>query len=140
MQPPVEVSAGLVFRDGFLLISQRPPKSHLAGLWEFPGGKRELQESWEQCLRRELHEELGCKVQVGQLYRDVVYEYPEKTVHLKFFICVLEPGEVPKAIGCSAVRWATPTDLQVNLFPPADAALLKDLTSDPSLWNPVARE
>ena len=49
--PPLEVAAGLVFRDGKLLITQRPPGSHLGGLWEFPGGKREAGESFEQCLR-----------------------------------------------------------------------------------------
>ena len=55
----IEVSAGLVFRSGQLLITQRPAGGHLAGLWEFPGGKRELGESFEECLRRELQEELG---------------------------------------------------------------------------------
>ena len=59
MNPPLEVSAGLIFRDGQLLITQRRAGSHLGGLWEFPGGKREAGETLEQCLARELREELG---------------------------------------------------------------------------------
>ena len=55
----IEVSAGLIFRAGQLLITQRPAGGHLAGLWEFPGGKREPGETFEACLRRELQEELG---------------------------------------------------------------------------------
>jgi mutator protein MutT len=61
----VEVSAGLVFRNGKLLITQRYPNAHLGGLWEFPGGKRECDESFEACLARELREELGIEAAVG---------------------------------------------------------------------------
>jgi 8-oxo-dGTP pyrophosphatase MutT (NUDIX family) len=64
---PIEVAAGLVFRQGRLLITQRPACSHLGGLWEFPGGKREAGESLADCLRRELREELGIEVDVGEL-------------------------------------------------------------------------
>ncbi len=58
----IEVAAGLVFRDGKLLIARRPRQSHLGGMWEFPGGKREEGESFEECLHRELAEELGIEV------------------------------------------------------------------------------
>src|SRR5690348_10762520 len=63
----IEVAAGLVFRDGRLLITQRPAGTHLAGFWEFPGGKREPNETYEECLRRELWEELAIEVSVGPL-------------------------------------------------------------------------
>src|SRR5512134_3411193 len=63
--PSVEVSAGLIFRAGKLLITQRHADSHLGGLWEFPGGKREPGETFEECLTRELQEELGIQVEVG---------------------------------------------------------------------------
>src|SRR5712692_8874159 len=77
-----EVAAGLVFRDGRLLITQRQAGAHLGGLWEFPGGKREGPESFQACLRRELREELGIEVEVGELVETITHQYPEKTVGL----------------------------------------------------------
>src|SRR5580765_7280877 len=65
--PVIDVSAGLVFRAGKLLITKRHDDAHLGGLWEFPGGKREPDESFEACLVRELREELGIEVAVGEL-------------------------------------------------------------------------
>jgi mutator protein MutT len=127
VKPPViEVSAGLVFRDGRLLITQRPAGSHLAGLWEFPGGKREPGETWEACLERELAEELGVRVSVGRLFDEVVHDYPGKRVHLRFFVCRLVAGE-PAPIGCAAVAWVTAGELGRYEFPPADANLLTAL-------------
>src|SRR6476620_2778989 len=86
-QKIIEVSAGLVFRDGKLLITQRHADAHLGGLWEFPGGKRECNETFESCLARELREELGIEVMVGELIETVEHEYPEKRVRLKFYRC-----------------------------------------------------
>ncbi len=85
--PPIEVAAGLVFRGGKLLLTQRHPEAHLGGLWEFPGGKREPGETFEQCLARELEEELGIEVTVGELIESITHVYPERTVHLRFFRC-----------------------------------------------------
>src|SRR5437773_2250204 len=86
----VDVAAGLIFRDGKLLITQRRAGAHLGGLWEFPGGKREPNETFEECLVRELREELGIEVVVGELIESVTHAYPEKTVHLSFFRCTLK--------------------------------------------------
>ena len=61
---PVKVAAGLVFKDGKLLIAKRPENSHLGGMWEFPGGKLEFGESYEICLKREIKEELGVKLKL----------------------------------------------------------------------------
>src|SRR5690606_22981070 len=74
-QTGIEVSAGLVFRDGKLLITQRFADSHLGGLWEFPGGKRETNETFEQCLVRELREELGIEVEVLDLVQTITHAY-----------------------------------------------------------------
>ena len=97
----IDVAAGLVFRDGKLLITQRPPDAHLGGLWEFPGGKREPGETFEQCLVRELREELGIEVRVGERLESLTHAYPEKTVHLEFFRCHWIRNE-PQALGCPA--------------------------------------
>lgn len=124
----IEVAAGLVFRDGKLLITQRCQGTHLAGLWEFPGGKREPNESYEECLNRELQEELGIEVQVGELIESISHDYPEKSVHLKFYRCSLVANE-PSPIGCDALAWITPQELDNYSFPEADARLLMKLRS-----------
>lgn len=130
----IEVSAGLVFRSGKLLITQRHAKAHLGGLWEFPGGKREPGETFEQCLVRELREELGVEVVVGELFETVTHAYPERTVLLKFFCCQLPQGE-PQAIDCAAVKWVTHDELAAHEFPAADAGLLQKLQTAAVLWQ-----
>jgi len=122
----VEVSAALIFRDGKVLITRRHAGSHLGGLWEFPGGKREPGESFEQCLLRELREELGVESSVGELFEEVTHTYPEKTVRLKFFICRLLQGE-PQPLGCAAVKWVSQSELDEYAFPAADTKLLEKL-------------
>jgi len=122
----IEVAAGLVFRDGQLLITQRPAGGHLAGLWEFPGGKREPGESFEQCLRRELKEELGIEVEIHEEVEAITHRYPDKTVHLRFFRCSWTRAE-PQALGCPAFRWVGVDELAAYEFPPADARLLTRL-------------
>ena len=129
----IAVSAALIFRDGQLLITQRHAKSHLGGLWEFPGGKREAGETFEQCLVREIREELGVEISVGELFEEVRHDYPEKSVHLKFFICQLISGE-PQPLDCAAVKWIEQTQLDAHEFPAADAQLLVKLKSPLKQW------
>ena len=121
-----EVSAALIFRGGKLLITRRHFDTHLGGLWEFPGGKREPDETFEQCLMREIREELGVEISVGKLFESVTHAYPEKTVHLKFFVCRLECGE-PQLLGCSAFKWISAAELDKYQFPVADTQLLEKL-------------
>ena len=130
----IEVAAGLVFRAGQLLITRRPAEAHLGGLWEFPGGKREPGESFEQCLRRELLEELGIEVTVGELLEDLTHAYPQKTVRLNFFRCLLIRGE-PQPLGCADFMWVSLEQLSEYTFPPADARLLSRLQNDTALWR-----
>jgi len=128
-----EVSAGLVFRDGRLLITQRHPDSHQGGLWEFPGGKREPGETFEQCLVRELREELGIEVEAGRPLESLTHDYPEKTVRLEFFVCRWRQHE-PRPLGCPAFRWITAAELKDYEFPAADARLIQRLQNSPELW------
>ncbi len=130
----IDVAAALVFRAGKLLVTQRYAGAHLGGLWEFPGGKRERHETFEQCLVRELREELGIEVEVMKLVESVTHEYPQKTVHLKFFSCRWLKHE-PQTLGCPAFAWIRPEQLGDYEFPAADAKLLDRLARDPELWR-----
>jgi mutator protein MutT len=130
----IDVSAAVIFRAGKLLIARRQPEAHLGGLWEFPGGKRELGETFEQCLVRELHEELGVMVSVGKELETVVHEYPGRRVRIKFFLCRLDAQE-PQPTGCAEIRWVTAAELAEHAFPEADAQLLARLRASPELWR-----
>ena len=130
----IQVAAGLVFRGGKLLITQRHAEVHLGGLWEFPGGKRDDCETFEECLRRELREELGIEVRVGELIEEITHHYPEKSVHLKFFRCDFISGE-PQALGCKAFAWINKDELDRYSFPAADAQLLNKLRERKELWR-----
>ena len=132
--PATDVAAALVFRDGKLLITQRHAGAHLGGLWEFPGGKREPNETFEDCLVRELREELGIEVVVGELVESLTHEYPEKTVHLRFFRSQWKEHE-PQALGCSAFKWISALELDDYAFPAADGRLLEMLRRKPELWQ-----
>ncbi len=129
----VEVAAALIFRDGKLLIAQRKTGSHLGGLWEFPGGKREPRETFEECLVREIREELGMEISVGDLFKEIFHDYPEKTVHLKFFACKILARE-PQKIGVEDFRWIEQSQLADFEFPAADARLLQKLKSPRCAW------
>jgi mutator protein MutT len=130
----IEVSAGLVFREGRVLITQRRAGDHLGGLWEFPGGKRNPGESYEDCLCRELMEELGIEVEVGERFATVTHDYPEKSVHLEFFLCQWHRHE-PRAIGCADFAWVNCEQLAQYSFPAADEQLLEKLKTTTSLWK-----
>ena len=122
----IQVAAGLILREGSYLIARRKADTHLGGLWEFPGGKREEGESLEACLRRELQEELGIDVTAPVHFRTIRHEYREKTVELHFFRCAISRVEVA-ALDCEEVRWVTPDELPEYEFPPADSPLIEAL-------------
>jgi mutator protein MutT len=132
--PVIDVAAALVFRDGKLLITQRHADADLGGLWEFPGGKREPNETFEACLSRELREELGIEVAVDELVESLTHAYPEKTVHLKFYRCRWKQHE-PQPLGCPAFKWVKATELKNYDFPAADARLLDKLRRDKAIWE-----
>lgn len=121
----IEVVAAVIERGGRVLIARRHVGSHLGGLWEFPGGKRQDGETAEAALVREIREELDAAVSVGELLDDVEWRYPEKTVRLRFFRCALE-GE-PRAAEDQEIAWVAPADLGGYEFPPADEGLVARL-------------
>jgi 8-oxo-dGTP diphosphatase len=122
----VEVAAGLVYREGRYLIARRNPGVHLGGFWEFPGGKCEVGETLEECLRRELFEELGIRIDVPIPFQIIRHEYEEKTVELHFFRCQIETGQAT-AIDCAEIRWVWPHELSDFEFPPADRPIIEAL-------------
>jgi mutator protein MutT len=123
----IEVVAGLISDEaGRYLITRRRKGTHLEGLWEFPGGKREADETLEQSLGRELSEELGAVFTVGERIETVRWTYPEKTVVLHFFRCRVSAGTIAPQEG-QRMEWVAPADFHRFEFPPADAALLAHL-------------
>ncbi len=122
----IDVVAALVWRDGRLLVTQRPAGAHLAGTWEFPGGKIEAGESAEAALAREVREEIELEIEVGALRHELVHAYPEKTVRLHFFDCRWVGGEA-RHVGVADHRWIERRELRTLDFPPADQRLLAEL-------------
>ena len=121
----VEVVAAVIERDGKILITRRPPGTHLAGLWEFPGGKRQPGEEAADALVREIREELGTLLTVGDLIDTVEWPYPGRSVRLVFFRGTIA-GE-PRPLEGQEMAWVAPVDLSHYEFPPADASLLERL-------------
>jgi 8-oxo-dGTP diphosphatase len=120
------VAAAVIERDGHVLITRRQAGVHLAGHWEFPGGKCEPGEPLADCLRRELHEELNVRAIVGVTLLTTTHTYPDRQVTLHFFQCDLV-GEPEPQLG-QEMRWAPRHQLQELTFPPADMELIRLLT------------
>ena len=121
----VLVAAAVVIRGGRVLLSQRKSGTHLAGAWELPGGKVEPDEDPKDAARRELREELGVDVEVGEILEVTFHRYAEKSVLLLFYEASLAPGSPePSAIDVAAVKWAAAHELLDELFPPADVAIV----------------
>jgi len=127
--PPIDVVAGVIRREGLLLIAQRMPGDTLAGYWEFPGGKVERDESLTDALRRELLEELGVETEIGSELQRVVHAYPDRDVRLHFYEATIVSGE-PRPIEAADLRWVKPAELMDYQFPEADLPLLKTLVEN----------
>ncbi len=108
--PHYQVSAGVLIRNGRVLLARRPEGKLLAGLWEFPGGKQETGESLEVCLQRELDEELGVRVDVGAQLGEYRHAYTHYRVTVTAFHCGLQGGE-PRALEHSDLAWVQPQKL-----------------------------
>jgi 8-oxo-dGTP diphosphatase len=113
----------LLERDGRLLVAQRPPGKKLALKWEFPGGKVEAGESGAEALKRELREELGIDVEVGQELPSVVHDYGATVIRLHPFRCRLRAGE-PHPHEHVAVRWCTVDEIAALDLAAADVPVL----------------
>jgi len=124
---PVVVLAGVIERDGRMLVTRRLKNTHLADHWEFPGGKCEAGESHEACLARELREELDVQAEIGAELLVTEHAYPERTVRLHFRACRI--NDDPKPMLGQAIRWVTRAELRLLRFPDADRELIEMLGS-----------
>jgi mutator protein MutT len=127
-KPHFQVTAGLLWWDDRVLVTKRPEGKHLAGLWEFPGGKKETGESLKACLKREIKEELGIGVRVGEHLYTAHHEYEDCIISLHLFLCIHLEGDL-KPLDFQEFKWVSPEDLQKYRFPPPDLEMIKLLRS-----------
>ncbi len=127
-RPHFQVAAGIIWKDGKILIAQRKPEGFLGGLWEFPGGKRKPREPLSEACRREIREETGVAVRVGSLAQKIRHGYSHFTVTLSIFQCFYQKGP-PRALGCQRVKWVRPKDLVRYPFPKANQKIVPLLAS-----------
>ena len=124
-----EVVAALIWHGDKFMICQRPAHKARGLLWEFVGGKVESGETNEQALIRECMEELDVVLSVGEVFMDVIHEYPDLTVHLTLFNATIVEGE-PQKLEHNDIRWISPSEIPNYGFCPADEEILdkiKDL-------------
>ena len=121
-----EVVAALIWHKDMFLICQRPAHKARALLWEFVGGKVEPNETMEQALIRECKEELDVTVSVGDVFLQVLHEYPDLTVRLTLFHAVIAEG-TPKLLEHNDLRWITVEEIDNYAFCPADEEILERL-------------
>lgn len=121
-----EVVAALIFDNDKFLICQRPENKARGLLWEFVGGKVEPGETKPQALIRECKEELDITVEPKSVFTEVTHTYPDITIHLTLFNCVISCGE-PKLLEHKEMKWITPKEIPDYSFCPADAAILNRL-------------
>jgi 8-oxo-dGTP diphosphatase len=121
-QPLIRLVAAVIERDGHYLITQRRATAVLPGLWEFPGGRVENDETDEEALRRELRERLGTEVEVKGQIAHRVHHYQGYSVDLNLFQAIILPGQEPQAIRVAEVRWVPSNEFEKYPFPAADQA------------------
>ena len=124
-----EVVAALIWQGDKFMICQRPAHKACGLLWEFVGGKVEPGETKEQALIRECQEELAVTLSVGDMFMDVIHEYPDLTVHLTLFNATIAEGE-PVMLEHNDIKWIAPSEIGNYEFCPADVEILKKISTD----------
>ena len=119
-----EVVAALIWDNDRFMICQRPAHKARGLLWEFVGGKVESGETKEQALIRECQEELAVTLSVGDVFMDVIHEYPDLTVHLTRFNSTIAEG-VPQKLEHNNIKWIAPIEIPNYEFCPADEEILR---------------
>lgn len=130
----IPVVAGILVRNGQIMISRRPAGAHMGMKWEFPGGKIEMGETPEAALRRELREETGAEAEAVRIYDAKLWAYPEKTVLLLFYVARLLSGE-PRPLEGQALAWVRPDELGGYAFAPADEPIARRLAREAAILD-----
>ena len=125
----IEVVAALIWNNNKFMICQRPANKARPLLWEFVGGKVEHGETKEQALIRECLEELDITLEVGEVFTEVIHEYPDITIRLTVFNAEIAEG-TPKLIEHNDLKWITPDEIPLYEFCPADVAILGKLVKN----------
>jgi 8-oxo-dGTP diphosphatase len=120
------VVAAVIEQDDSFLLTRRIEGTHLAGFWEFPGGKIASGETHAEALMREIREELDSGVEVGPLVFETEHEYSDRSISLHFYRCTLHGS--PRPLLGQQMRWVSRTELRSLDFPPADEELIRRLT------------
>lgn len=122
----IPCGVALIRRDRKFLIAQRKKDDSFGSLWEFPGGKKNTDESFEQCVAREVREEIGIDIRVHDKFMEIRRPYHERIIWLNFFLCSYVSGE-PMPVDCEKVEWVDVEDLKKYEFPPANDAVIQKL-------------
>jgi len=123
----ISVAAAIIFNQNLILIARRSNGKHLAGYWEFPGGKIEADESPEACLIREIKEELGITIKVNSFLTENIHHYAEKTILLKAYHCSFTGGQI-QLNDHDQIAWVLPEQLKDYVLAPADIPFINYLT------------
>ena len=125
----IPCGVAIIRRGREFLIAQRNAEDTLGSLWEFPGGKKMRDESFEECVVREVEEEVGIRVRVERPFMDVKKKYEQRTIWLNFFLCGHVSGD-PRPIECQKVLWSDVMELSKYEFPPANKPVIENLIRD----------
>ncbi len=125
----IPCGVAIIRREREFLISQRNADDTFGSFWEFPGGKKNPDETFEECVVREAREELGIEILVQKKFMEIRREYNEKVIWLNFFICSYVGGD-PRPLECQKVQWADVAELKKFNFPPANERVIDELLKE----------
>ncbi len=126
MAAVIPCGVALIRRGNEFLIAQRKKDDSFGSLWEFPGGKKDEGESFEECVVREVKEETGIDVRVDAKFMEMRRPYHERIIWLNFFLCTYVAGDA-KALDCECIEWVTLDRMKDFKFPPANGKVIQRL-------------
>ncbi|WP_053956528.1 (deoxy)nucleoside triphosphate pyrophosphohydrolase [Inediibacterium massiliense] len=121
-----DVTAAVIIKDDLILIARRGKNENLEGKWEFPGGKIEKDETPQQCLKREIQEELNIEIEVGDFLGESIYKYSNGEIRLLAYFSIIIEGEMKLSVH-DKVKWVNIKEMDTFDFAPADVPLVKRL-------------